>query len=101
MKFSATKHFRANMGNYGENYGASRTVTIDHQDLGYTDEYWRDFVEREGFEAGLDLLREAVLDALEEEIQDEVDIANELRPEGEDSFLGPKKRKRRTRGKTT
>lgn len=44
MKVSHTRGLVINMGNYGERYQASATASVDHTDLGYTDEEWAEYV---------------------------------------------------------
>lgn len=87
MQFSGTRKFIANLGNYGEKYEASRSVTMSHIDLGYTDEEWLDHVQDVGTEAAFLELADEVMDAVNDEIADELEEADRLRDPDEDSFI--------------
>lgn len=99
MQVSGTRKFVANLGNYGEKYEASRSITMSHQDLGYTDEEWFDHVKDVGTEAACIELSDVVMEQVTEEIKGELEEANELRDPEEDSFIlrvfPPSKKKRK------
>lgn len=101
MQVSGTRKFVANLGNYGERYEASRTITFSHQDLGFSDEEWLEHVKKEGTEQCLEMISDAVMEAVNDELEGELEEANELRDPSEDSFLlkiyPPKKTKKRSR----
>jgi len=87
MQVSGTRKFVANLGNYGEKYEASRSVTMNHTDLGFTDEEWIDHIREVGTRQGFVDLADAVMDAVNEEIADELEEADRLRDPDEDSFI--------------
>lgn len=87
MQVSGTRRFVANLGNYGEKYEASRSVTMSHIDLGYTDEEWREHIEDVGTEAAFLELADTVMIAVNDEIADELEEADRLRDPEEDSFI--------------
>lgn len=97
MQFSGTRKFVANLGNWGEKYEASRSITMSHQDLGYSDEEWLEHVREVGTHEALLELGDAVMDEVTEEILGEVEEANALRDQDEPSFvlrvLEPKEKK--------
>lgn len=97
MNVSRTRKFIANMGNWGEKYEASATVTMGHHDLGYSDEEWFDHVESVGTQKAFEELADTVIAAVDYEISDEIEEANRLRPEDADSFLDPKPAKKKSR----
>ena len=108
MNVSRTRQFISNMGNYGERYQASVTVTMSHHDLGYSDEEWVQQVNdleqkhpEEGTQKAFEIICDEVMDAVDAELADEIEEANRLRPAGEESFLDPKKTKKRTRRRST
>jgi len=57
MRLSKTRNFKLNMGNY-ESYQFSATPTVDHGDLGYTDEEVRERSKKEGVKFREQLSRE-------------------------------------------
>lgn len=103
MQVSGTRKFVANLGNYGEKYEASRSVTMSHIDLGYTDEEWREHINKVGPEDAFLGLADAVMNAVNDEISEELDEADRLRDPDEPSFilrLDPPKRKNPSTKKT-
>lgn len=101
MQVSGTRKFVANLGNYGERYEASRSVTADHSDLGYTNDEWFEHVQEVGSEAACEELADFVMEQVNAELEGELEEANALRDPEEDSFLlrifPPKSKKRRSR----
>lgn len=105
MQVSGTRKFVANLGNYGERYEASRSITMSHEDLGYTDEEWFEHVKDVGTEAACIELSDVVMEEVTEEIRGELEEANDLRDPEEDTFLlrvfpppsSKKKRKKRSK----
>ena len=87
MQVSGTRRFVANLGNYGEKYEASRSVTMHHVDLGYTDEEWREYVQEVGTHEAFLELADAVMEEVNDEIADEIEEADRLRDPSEDSFI--------------
>lgn len=87
MQVSGTRKFVANLGNYGEKYEASRSVTMSHIDLGFTDEEWLDHVKEVGTKQSFLDIADEVMDAVNEEIADELEEADRLRDPEEDSFI--------------
>ena len=87
MQVSGTRRFVANLGNYGERYEASRSVTMHHIDLGYTDEEWLEHVREFGTHKAFLELADAVMEEVNDEIADEVAEADRLRDPDEDSFI--------------
>jgi hypothetical protein len=87
MQVSGTRKFIANLGNYGEKYEASRSVTMSHMDLGYTDEEWLEHVREVGTREAFSELADTVMDEVNDEIADELEEADRLRDPDEDSFI--------------
>lgn len=102
MQVSGTRKFVANLGNYGERYEASRSVTASHEDLGYTNEEWAEHIEEVGSEAACEELADFVMEQVNAELLGELEEANDLRDPEEESFLlrvfpPKKKRKKKSR----
>lgn len=87
MQVSGTRKFVASLGNYGEKYEASRSVTASHSDLGYTDEQWFEHVEEVGPAKACEEIADFVMEQVNLELEGELEEANALLEEGEDSFL--------------
>ena len=87
MQVSGTRRFVANLGNYGEKYEASRSVTMHHVDLGYSDEEWLEHVREVGTHEAFLELADTVMDEVNAELADEIDEADRLRDPGEESFI--------------
>lgn len=103
MQVSGTRKFVANLGNYGEKYEASRSVTMSHIDLGYTDEEWLEHVKDVGTDKAYLELADTVMEFVNDEISEELDEADRLRDPDEPSFilrLDPPKRKNPSTKKT-
>ena len=104
MKVSRTRQVTINMGGYGERYQAGATATYTHNDLGYSDEEWAEKAKREGTEALFAELNDAVLAAVNAELEVEVAEAMRIRDADEPSFMeeyehpeNPRKKRRRNR----
>ncbi|MCA1783610.1 MAG: hypothetical protein ABR616_15730 [Dermatophilaceae bacterium] len=87
MQVSGTRAFKASLGNYGEKYEASRSVTAHHIDLGYTDEEWLEHVRDVGTHEAFLELADFVMEEVNDEIADEIEEADRLRDPSEDSFI--------------
>lgn len=81
MRISRTRHFKISMGNY-ESYDFGCTVTIDHSDLGYTDEDARDI----DFYVLTSELSDKCMEVLNEQLAEEIKEAAQLTA-NEKSFL--------------
>ena len=87
MQVSGTRGFVANLGNYGERYNAQRTVTMNHIDLGFTDEEWQQHVREVGTRQAFVDLADAVMDAVNEEVEMDLAEADRLRDPDEPTFI--------------
>lgn len=98
MRISRTRSYRVDMPNY-ERLDISASATVDHQDLGYTDEEWTSVMggpERQAGEAVSDL-EDYCLKLLDRQLRKELDEARRLCSER--SFLYQDSRpSRRDRG---
>lgn len=92
MKISRTRSLTVNLGNYGERWQAGATVTISHNDLGFSDEEWTAELSEDGEDG--EILRGYIEDAgalalsvVNEILEAELDQAEEVRAPNEPSFL--------------
>jgi hypothetical protein len=81
VRISRSRHLKVNMGHY-EHFEFGATVTLDHSDLGLTDE---DVAER-GIDEVREVLRHKVLEYLNDELRDDIREAAGLTDE-EKSFV--------------
>ena len=87
MRLSRSRELTINMGNYGERYRAGATVTLDHQDLGYSDEEWAEKTAREGPKKCFEELHVTALDLVNEQLELEIIEAHRVRDSDEPSFI--------------
>lgn len=98
MRISRTRQFKANMSQY-EHFQFGATVTLDHNDLGYTDDEARK-MDHTDLAAEIN---EAVMTLLDNYLGTEIEEARELTQAEQtfllDSFTNNNRRSRRNRRK--
>lgn len=87
MRISRTRSLRVNMGGYGEKYEFGASVTLDHTDVGWTDEDWCEHVRDVGATAASEEIEEVVMTILGNTLVGEMREALELKDPDEESFL--------------
>lgn len=96
MKITRTRMFRVNMGNWGEKYEFGSSVTVSHNDLGYSDEEWAEDANDEGTREELvETLKEFAEEILAEQIREELEDARDNKSSDSDSFIDSGNKKRR------
>lgn len=80
MQISRSREFKANIDNY-ESFPVFVSVTVNHQDLGYTDEEWRELMAQDDQESldAIDDLKDLAETLVGEQLRDEVERVNTLR----------------------
>lgn len=97
MRLSRTRGFRTNIGNY-ESFDFSASVTLDHMDLGYTDEDRPDIAVLE------EELTEAVMGILDRQLYAEIEEGRSISSADKSVLLDafrPRSTRTRTRKRTT
>ena len=87
MRISRTRQLTINMGNYGERYQAGATVTLDHQDLGYSNEQWAEVVQEEGLDSLHREMSKLALTLVNRDLEAEVSEVLAIRDPEEPSFI--------------
>lgn len=77
MKITRSRSRRVNDGNYGY-VEFFCSVTLDHQDLGYSDEEWLDLVKEKGTRYCIDAITDKVTEEMEEAVSEEAAAALDM-----------------------
>jgi hypothetical protein len=90
VHITRSRSFKANLGNY-EAFDVFVSIGVNHQDLGYTDEEWREEMDGSGADAAIQELRLLAELHLSQQIRTEIENINKLRegePAQQKSVLG-------------